>query len=198
MIGRLQGIIVEKQPPQLLLDVNGVGYELNASMNTFYKLPEVNERATLYTHLIVREDAQLLYAFYDMRERELFRHLIKISGVGPKLAITLLSNLEPDSLLRVVANEDINSLTRIPGIGKKTAERLMVEMRNRLESMTSKTKFADAIKDKLLSQNPIDDAVNALIALGYKAHEASKAVSKIADANLSSEELIRKALQAIA
>lgn len=118
MIGRLQGIIVEKQPPQLLLDVNGVGYELNASMNTFYKLPEVNERATLYTHLIVREDAQLLYAFYDMRERELFRHLIKISGVGPKLAITLLSNLEPDSLLRAVANEDINSLTRIPGIGK--------------------------------------------------------------------------------
>ena len=198
MIGRLQGTVVEKQPPQLLLDVNGVGYELHVSMNTFYKLPELNATVILYTHLIVREDAQLLYAFYDMRERELFRHLIKISGVGPKLAITLLSNLEPDSLLRVVANEDINSLTRIPGIGKKTAERLMVEMRNRLESMTSKTKFAETIKDKLLSNNSADDAVNALIALGYKAHEASKAVSKIADANLSSEELIRKALQAIA
>ena len=175
-----------------------MGYELHVSMNTFYKLPELNATVILYTHLIVREDAQLLYAFYDMRERELFRHLIKISGVGPKMAITLLSNLDPDSLLHVVANEDINRLTRIPGIGKKTAERLMVEMRNRLESMTSKTKFAETIKDKLLSNNSADDAVNALIALGYKAHEASKAVSKIADANLSSEELIRKALQAIA
>ncbi len=198
MIGRLHGTIIEKQPLQLLLDVNGVGYELQVSMNTFYELPNLNEKVTLYTHFIVREDAQLLYAFYDLRERELFRHLIKISGVGPKLAITLLSSLDPDGLLRLVANEDINGLTRIPGIGKKTAERLMVELRNRLESMTNKTKFSDTIKDKILSSNPIDDAVNALIALGYKAHEASRAVSKVADANLSSEELIRKALRAIA
>ena len=132
MIGRLRGILLEKQPPQLLLDLNGICYELQAPMSTFYRLPEIGQSITLYTHLIVREDAHLLYGFSQEHERTLFRTLIKVSGVGPKSALTILSGIEADAFVRCVMDNDVASLSPLPGIGKKTAERLVVEMRDRL------------------------------------------------------------------
>src|SRR3990167_15427 len=132
MIGFVQGKLIEKQPPYLLIDVNGIGYELQASMNTFYKLPDLGAGIKLLTHLIVREDAHLLYGFMDHRERELFRTLIKVNGIGPKLALTILSSMAPDDFVQCISANDAASLVRMPGVGKKTAERLIVEMRDRL------------------------------------------------------------------
>src|SRR5690606_8339176 len=134
MIGRLSGIVLEKQPPHILLDVNGVGYEVEAPMSTFYRLPSAGEKTTLHTHLVVREDAQLLYAFIDKRDRHLFRELIRLSGVGPKLALSLMSVLEVDELIAAVQAEDTSALTRVPGVGKKTAERLLVELKGRFSA----------------------------------------------------------------
>src|SRR5690606_27720965 len=134
MIGRLRGTLAEKQPPFLLLDVNGVGYELEVPMTTLYRLPPVGEALTLHTHLVVREDAQLLYGFAEKRERELFRELIRLNGVGPKLALALMSGLEVDELVRCVQAQDTAALTKIPGVGKKTAERLLVELKDRFKA----------------------------------------------------------------
>ena len=132
MIGFLRGRILDKQPPWLLLDVNGVGYEIEASMNTFYKLPEVGAELGLHTHFVVREDAQLLYGFADQQEKQLFRSLIKVNGVGPKMALGILSGISAEAFIRTVHNEDTTALVRVPGVGKKTAERLIVEMKDRL------------------------------------------------------------------
>lgn len=133
MIGRLRGTLAEKQPPHLIIDVNGVGYELEVPMTTLYRLPKVGESVTVHTHLVVREDAHLLYGFAEKRERELFRELIRLNGVGPKLALALMSGLEVDELVRCVQAQDTSALVRVPGVGKKTAERLLVELKDRFK-----------------------------------------------------------------
>lgn len=194
MIGRLQGILLEKQPPTILLDVQGVGYELEASMSTFYNLPECGESIILHTHLVVREDAQLLYAFHSLSERLMFRNLIKISGVGPKLALTILSGMSAEDFTRCILEEDSKALTKLPGVGKKTAERLVIELKDRLEKDSSTTLSGAPAKIERQS-NPVNDAVSALISLGYKAQQASQMVRDLDVEEKSTEEIIRAALQ---
>lgn len=198
MIGRLRGTLIEKKPPQLLLEVAGVGYEVKASMNTFYKLPDLGQELTLLTHLVVREDAQLLYGFYEAGERLLFRTLIKVNGVGPKLALTILSSIDANAFAHCVAENDIASLVRLPGVGKKTAERLIIEMRDRLSDWSKQTGDAvDGVAQQTISltKSVGADAVSALIALGYKPQDASRAVSAVEQQGLSREQLIKLALQ---
>jgi Holliday junction DNA helicase RuvA len=197
MIGLLRGIIREKQPPQLTLEVNGVGYEIDAPMGTFYHLPDIGQEVTLYTHFVVREDGQYLFGFYSKEERSLFRTLLKVNGVGPRMGLTILSSIEPADFVRAVINNDTDSLVRMPGVGKKTAERLIIEMRDKVSSWTP-----SAMPPELFAQNKSStrnqvtgDAVSALISLGYKPQEASRAVSKVDDGKLSSEEIIRNALK---
>ena len=195
MIGRLRGVLVEKQPPWLLLDVQGVGYEIEASMNTFYALPPPGAECILYTHLVVREDAQLLYGFASAAERALFRRLIRVNGVGARLALTILSGMSVEDFGRCVQHNDAAALTRLPGVGKKTAERLIVELRDRLEHDTSAGMPPAAAASA--APDPVQDAVSALTALGYKPHEASRMVRAVAAEGLDSEALIRSALQAV-
>ena len=197
MIGRLQGTILEKQPPSILIDVQGVGYELEASMSTFYQLPDCGENITLHTHLVVREDAQLLYGFYSLSERQMFRNLIKISGVGPKLALTILSGMSAEDFSRCIMDGDSKALTRLPGVGKKTAERLVIELKDRLEKddsikLSGSTGTTASIERQA---NPVNDAVSALISLGYKAQQASQMIRDIDVEAKSTEEIIRAALQ---
>lgn len=198
MIGRLCGILLAKHPPELLLEVSGVGYELLASMNTFYKLPEINSEVILHTHLIIREDAHLLFGFYDMDEKKLFRELIKINGVGPKLALSILSSMKPEEIILCFQNQDVLSLTRIPGVGKKTAERLILDMQDRIKNWQSSglsLAFAGASATGMRSS--AQDAISALIALGYKPLDSAKIINSLSEENqaLSSEELIRAALK---
>jgi Holliday junction DNA helicase RuvA len=199
MIGQLRGIILEKQPPQLLLDVNGVGYEIDAPMNTFYQLPDIGQEITLHTHFIVREDAHHLYGFYSRDERALFRTLLKVNGVGPRLALTILSGIDANEFIRCVINNDINSLIRLPGVGKKTAERLIIEIRDKVSNLTSSNIPTEIVATKNSNgrHQITQDAVAALIALGYKPQEASRAVSKVDEEKMTSEEIIRKALREI-
>ncbi|NOY63093.1 MAG: Holliday junction branch migration protein RuvA [Gammaproteobacteria bacterium] len=201
MIGRLCGRLLGKKPPQLLLDVQGVGYEIDAPMTTFYTLPDVGSEITLYTHLIVREDAHLLYGFACENERTLFRDLIKVNGVGAKLALTILSGISADAFVRCVQESDTVSLVRLPGIGKKTAERLIIEMRDRIKNWSvggSDSSAPTASATPLtLPDSSLQDAVSALIALGYKAQEASRMVRSIEHKGLASEEIIRLALQSV-
>ncbi|MET0125866.1 Holliday junction branch migration protein RuvA [Pseudomonas caspiana] len=202
MIGRLRGFLAEKQPPHLVLDVNGVGYEIEVPMTTLYRLPHVGEPVTLHTHLVVREDAHLLYGFYEKRERELFRELIRLNGVGPKLALALMSGLEVDELVRCVQAQDTSALTRIPGVGKKTAERLLVELKDRFKAWETLPGTFALVSNGPNAPEPVataeNDAVSALISLGYKPQEASKAVSAIKEKDLSSADLIRRALKGMA
>nr|WP_234934950.1 Holliday junction branch migration protein RuvA [Pseudomonas savastanoi] len=195
----MRGSLAEKQPPHLVLDVNGVGYELEVPMTTLYRLPHVGETVTLHTHLVVREDAHLLYGFYEKRERELFRELIRLNGVGPKLALALMSGLEVDELVRCVQAQDTSALTRIPGVGKKTAERLLVELKDRFKAWESLPGTFTLVSNGPNQAEPVasaeSDAVSALISLGYKPQEASKAVSAIKEKDLSSADLIRRALK---
>ncbi|MCQ4346869.1 Holliday junction branch migration protein RuvA [Pseudomonas stutzeri] len=201
MIGRLRGTLAEKQPPYLLVDVGGVGYELEMPLSSLYRLPALGEAVTLHTHLVVREDAHLLYGFAEKRERELFRELIRLNGVGPKLALALMSALEVDDLVRCVQNEDLKALTRVPGVGKKTAERLLVELRDRFKAWDALPSIAPLVvepqRDALVSSAE-SDALSALVALGFKPAEASRAVSLVLEDGLSSEELIRRALKGMA
>ncbi len=195
MIGRLRGLIAAKKPPECLLDVNGVFYEVQAPMTTFYHLPEVGNQTCLYTHFVVREDAQLLYGFYTERERDLFRALIKVNGVGPKLALTILSGMDVDSLLSCVQSGDSQRLTSIPGIGRKTAERLIIETKDALSKWQAQTSSTTATTASSTANTANDDAMAALIALGYKANDAKRSLDKIDSTGKSSEELIRLALQ---
>lgn len=192
MISQLRGILLEKQAPTLVVEANGVGYELQAPMSTFYQLPDIGKEILLYTHLVVREDAQLLYGFKHKQERSLFRTLIKISGVGPKLALTILSGIDSNTFVQCVMDNDITTLVKLPGVGRKTAQRLLVEMRDKL-----KTWQADSATTLSTEPNANKDALSALLALGYKLPEANRAIAKYKDRNLSSEELIRMALQDI-
>lgn len=202
MIGRLKGVLLEKLPPQLVLDVQGVGYELEAPMSTFYQLPIVGEEVLLHTHMVVREDAQLLYAFFSQSERQLFRDLIRINGVGPKLALTILSGVSADEFTRCVMDGDAKALTNLPGVGKKTAERLIVELRDRLAKEveaaltgTGKDPAGTSIAIKRVATNPVSEAVNALVSLGYKAQEASQMVRIVETEGLKTEAIIKAALQ---
>lgn len=194
MIGRLRGILLEKAPPHLLIEVQGLAYELQASMFSFYRLPAVGQEVTLHTHLIVREDAHLLYGFFDLQERVLFRGLIKVSGIGPKVALAILSGIEPDAFVTSVMQNNTDTLVRIPGIGKKTAERLVVEMRDRLSDW--KTANGDNVSSSVLTgDQATQEAMSALIALGYKPAEARQAVAHAAKEHQSSEAIIRHALR---
>lgn len=196
MIGQIRGVIVTKQPPQLIVDVNGVGYEIDAPMSTFYQLPDVGHEILLLTHFIVREDAQLLYGFYSAKERSLFRTLLKVNGVGPRLALTILSSVEPEEFVRCVLGNDTESMVRLPGIGKKTAERLVIEMRDKLSDWQSLPATGTTPQPVATGRHQIlQDAISALIALGYKQNEANRLVTKIDDGAANSETLIRHALR---
>lgn len=208
MIGRLKGELIEKMPPQLVIDVNGVGYEVEASMNTFYRLPETGKQITLFTHFVVREEAQLLYGFFDREERSLFRTLIKANGVGPKLAITILSGISTSEFVRCVNDGDTASLVKLPGVGKKTAERLIVEMKDKIKALgleeSSEFQLSAADGPDMASFEPTSDnraeAESALVALGYKPVQASKSISqahKTLGGDASCEELIRIALRSM-
>ena len=195
MIGFLRGRLIHKTPPMLMVDVQGVGYEVEAPMSTFYQLPEAGQEIHLYTHLTVRDDAHLLFGFATERERRLFRTLIKVNGVGPKMALTILSGIEADDFSRCIRDADAARLTRLPGVGKKTAERLIVEMRDRLEDLHIPESRTEMLKQPGKSTSRIEDAISALIALGYKPQEASRHVHAVATENMGSEDLIREALK---
>ncbi len=206
MIGRLRGTVLEKQPPEVLLEVGGIGYEVQMPMSCFYELPEVGQEAIIFTHFVVREDAQLLYGFNKKSERELFREVIKANGVGPKLGLAILSAMTASQFVLSVEQEDITTLVKIPGVGKKTAERLLVEMKDRLKGWGEGDLFTPA-QDTAASNAPIqnpfsqaraeDEAVSALVALGYKPQQASKVVSQVAQPEMSSETIIREALRSM-
>ncbi|MCG7598501.1 Holliday junction branch migration protein RuvA [Halomonas sp. McH1-25] len=195
MIGRLRGTLIEKQPPWLVVDVGGVGYELEASMNTLLALPGLGETVQLFTHLSIREDAHLLYGFHKEPERALFRALIKVNGVGPKLALAILSGMEQEQFIRCVMEDDVKALTRLPGVGKKTAERLIVEMRDRFPHWSAETQgeLTSLPPGVPATSDPLADAEAALISLGYKPAEASRMLSGL-EANQSTEALIKSAL----
>lgn len=196
MIGLLRGVIIDKQPPALLLDVQGVGYEVEAPMTTFYDLPAVGERVSLYTHLAVREDAHTLYGFSKASDRGLFRALIRVNGVGAKLALTILSGMPANDFAVCVQAGDTAALVKLPGVGKKTAERLVVEMRDKLSVWSGTATVAGTPKAQPDVANPVEEAVSALMALGYKASDASRLVRAVDSRDRSTEDIIRAALQA--
>lgn len=198
MIGRLRGTLIEKHPPVVLVDVAGVGYEVETPLSTFHELPAAGETVTLHTHLSVKEDAHNLYGFASTRERTLFRSLIRISGVGPKLALTLLSGMRVEELLGCIEAQDASALTRVPGVGKKTAERLMVELRDRIDGLGllgGGTVAGAPEPVEAAATDAVSEAVSALVSLGYKPPEASRMIRRLDAAERSSEELIRMALQ---
>lgn len=192
MIGRLKGTLAAKQPPDLLVDVGGVGYEVSAPMSTFYDLPETGSPVTLLTHMVVREDSQTLYGFLREGDRALFRSLLKVSGVGARLALAILSGMNADEFARSVHDGDAAALSRLPGIGKKTAERLIVEMRGRLEAPGAALPGASGAAP---APGSAGEAAGALVALGYKPAEAQRMIRDVAEPGKSSEELIRLALR---
>jgi Holliday junction DNA helicase RuvA len=193
MIGSVRGRIVAKTPPQLLVEAAGLGYELEAPMSTFFHLPPVGQEVRLLTHLVVREDAHVLYGFGTEDERRLFRSLIKVSGVGPKIALALLSGLSVEAFALCVQSEDVAALIKVPGIGRKTAERLVVEMRDRLEAVGGPA--ASAVP---AGASPEAEAFGALVALGYKPGEATRLLKAAGPGTHSTEELIRRALKGAA
>lgn len=197
MIGRLRGTLIHKQPPYLLVDVHGVGYELEASLSTFQALPETGTELELHTHLLVREDGHFLYGFASLPERAMFRHLIRVSGVGAKLALLILSGMTVEQFSRCVREGDSRSLTRLPGVGKKIAERLVVEMRDRVGELPSGGGGVSLPRGGGLPSaiSPAEEAVSALVALGYKLPEANRMVDRLDTDGLDSEEIIRQALK---
>lgn len=196
MIGRITGILIEKRPPQIIVECNGVGYEIEAPMTTIWALPELNQKVSLYTHLAVREDAHLLYGFGHESERALFRSLLKVNGVGTKMALVILSGMDVDAFAVCVHAGDTARLTALPGIGKKTAERLIIEMRDRVNRLELSPALA-ATRAPLVS-DPVNDAVSGLIALGYKPHEASRYVHGLDTDGMKSEEIMRAVLKSLA
>ena len=201
MIGSLSGVVAYRSPPHLLLEVGGVGYEVEAPMSTFYSLPAVGERTQLLTHLVVREDAHVLYGFATAQERSLFRALLKVSGVGPRIALAILSGVTAGGFAQAVRAEDTAVLTRIPGVGRKIAERLIVEMRDRLEQLDGSGAYAASGLDGAPTPSGAQaEAHSALVGLGYKPVEATRLLKALGrdGAGLSTEELIRRALQGAA
>ncbi len=197
MIGFIRGKLVSKKPPLLVLDVQGVGYEIEAPMTTFYNLPAMEETVHLHTHLVVREDAHILFGFSTEADRVMFRTLIKVNGVGPKLALTILSGQSADEFHRCIQDNDTAALIRLPGVGKKTAERLIIEMRDKLPAQDVGVSDKSNIEQGsgIARSNAKQEAISALCALGYKAQDASKMVQGIAQEDKSCEDIIRLALQ---
>ncbi|MEM7258708.1 MAG: Holliday junction branch migration protein RuvA [Pseudomonadota bacterium] len=195
MIGRIAGKLIMRQPPQLMVDCHGVGYEIEAPMPVFYQLPQVGEEVVLFIHMVVREDAQLLYGFSSLDQRAMFRELIKVSGVGAKMAVAILSGLSADEFAQCIANQDVNSLTRLPGIGKKTAERLIVEMQDRIGKLSSDTVTLPAGGAAPSTGGDREQAMAALESLGFKSAEAQRMV-KSTDGS-SVEEIVRNALKGV-
>jgi len=196
MIGLLRGELVHKQPPILVVDVHGVGYELEAPMTTFYDLPDAGQTVTLHTHFVVREDAQLLYGFSRIEQRALFRSLLRVNGVGPRVALALLSGMGTDEFFACVTQDDVDMLTRVPGIGRKTAQRLIVEMRDKIAS-SGDVPGPGVVVGGSAGASPMRDAVSALVSLGYKPAEATRAIRVFEGKDLSCEQMIRQALQAM-
>ena len=197
MIGFLKGRLALKQPPTLMVDVNGVGYELEAPMSTFYGLPAAGEAVALYTHLVVRDDAHILFGFGTDSERRLFRGLLKVSGVGPKIALGILSGASVEDFLRIVEAEDVAMLTRIPGVGRKTAERVIIEMRDSVHKLAAPTaKEGSALG--VAAASPQNEAFAALVALGYKPPEVARLLKAADEPGLSTTEIIRRALKSAA
>lgn len=207
MIGRIRGTLLEKQPPEILIEAAGIGYEIQLPMTSFYQLPEKDEEAIIYTHFVVRETEQLLFGFANKQERALFRELIKVNGVGPKMALTILSGMSAEQFVQCVNHDDVTSLVRLPGVGKKTAERLVIEMRDRLKDFAATHSLSAT--DELVTPNPIentfvtagsakDEAISALLALGYKAPQATKVINSVYTEQMTSEELIRESLRSLA
>ena len=197
MIGRLKGLVEEKHTGSLVLDVNGVGYELDVPISTAFDLPNVGQAVSLFTHFVVREDAQLLYGFLRRADRDMFRILIKVNGVGPKLGIAILSGLDSRSLARCVEDDDVTSLVKLPGIGKKTAERLLIELRGKVKVMPESGGEEDLLGRAPSSYSVEEEAESALIALGYKPQEATKAIKKVAKPDASVEQLLKAALKSM-
>ena len=203
MIGQIRGILIEKKPPEILVDVRGITYEIQVPMSTLYQLPDVGQEVVLHTHFVVRDDAQLLYGFCHTKDKTLFRSLIRVNGVGPRMALVILSGMEPDEFVRVVRNNDVTAMVNMPGIGKKTAERLIVEMRDRLSEWQASegTDSAPETQDSASTVKVFSkDAEAALIGLGYKPQQAARAIAQVLKDNLEitdSEELIRLSLKSI-
>ena len=206
MIGRIRGILIEKSPAQALVECAGLGYEVDIPYTTFFNLPETGNELVLHTHFVVREDAHSLYGFSSRLDRDLFRLLIRVNGVGPKLAAGILSGLDANQFIRCVEARDANALVKLPGVGKKTAERLLIEMTDRIGQLEGQ--FTPASPNATVGpgttgtgvaagHDPREEAEAALIALGYKPQEASKAINKVAEEGTSSQELIRLALRAM-
>jgi len=200
MIGRLKGILAEKRAPQVLIDCNGVGYEADVSMTTYYQLPEPGEVISIWTHLLVKEDSHSLIGFTTEHERKLFRQLIRVNGVGPKMALTILSGINEREFAICVMQDDVTTLTRLPGVGKKTAERLIIEMRDKVEGLIEETQVVIDIDNPVSAagRSSKSEALEALQSLGYKAGDAENMIrqaNKDADKDMSAEALIRKALQ---
>ncbi|MEZ7831679.1 MAG: Holliday junction branch migration protein RuvA [Gammaproteobacteria bacterium] len=199
MIGRIRGVLVDKKPPEIQIDVAGICYEVQVPMSTLYQLPELGKEITLHTHFVVREDAQLLYGFFEEKDKSMFRSLIKINGVGPKMALGILSSMEANEFVRAVRSNDINAMVKMPGIGKKTAERLLIEMRDRLKDWDGEeggTQVPVSAGASITS-----DAETALISLGYKPQQAAHAIAAVLKTNpeiQGSEELIRHSLKSMA
>ncbi|MCR9191871.1 MAG: Holliday junction branch migration protein RuvA [Gammaproteobacteria bacterium] len=195
MIGWLNGFVIDKQHPgKLVLDVNGVGYDVETSLTTFFQVESLTEKVGLHIHTVVREDAFLLYGFANQEERTLFRALIKVNGVGPKLAIAILSSISPEEFIQCLHQQNASLLTKLPGIGKKTAERLVVEMKDSIQQFTPSSQPQSSVMPKMSNQ---DEAVSALEALGYKSQEATALIRKIDDGQQTCEQLIRLALQSL-
>ena len=204
MIGRLRGILLEKQPPEVLLDVSGVGYEILLPMSSFYALPELGLESVIYTHFVVREDAQLLYGFADKHERAMFRELIKVNGVGPKLALAILSGMSANQFVQCIHNDAVSQLVKLPGVGKKTAERLVVEMKDRLKNWTGadlltpeseRVAFESDLGSTFVNANAKEEAISALVGLGYKPALAEKAIQQVYQEGMDCEALIRSSLK---
>jgi Holliday junction DNA helicase RuvA len=195
VIGFLKGRLAVKQPPMLLVDVNGVGYELEAPMSTFYGLPATGEPVALFTHLVVREDAHILYGFGSDGERRLFRALLKVSGVGPKIALGILSGASVEDFLRIIEAEDVGMLTRIPGIGRKTAERILIEMRDSVQKLAGTAVAGTTAAAVGAAPSPQSEAFSALVALGYKPPEVTRLLKSADEPGLSTTEIIRRALK---
>ena len=199
MIGRIRGVLVDKKPPEIQIDVAGICYEVQVPMSTLYQLPELGKELTLHTHFVVREDAQLLYGFFEEKDKSMFRSLIKINGVGPKMALGILSSMEANEFVRAVRSNNINAMVKMPGIGKKTAERLLIEMRDRLKDWDAEE--GNTKESVSASASITSDAETALISLGYKPQQATNAIAAVLKTNpeiQGSEELIRHSLKSMA
>ena len=200
MIGQIRGKLVEKNPPEILIEVGGITYELQVPMSTLYQLPAPGKDLLLHTHFVVREDAQLLYGFFDKKEKAMFRALIRVNGVGPKLALGILSAMDADDFVRTIRNNDVTAMVNMPGIGKKTAERLIIEMRDRLSEWDAGAGETEGLTTSPVKTSITKDAETAMISLGYKPPQAARAIAQVLRDNPhinDSEELIRLSLKSM-